>query len=67
VVSRVRPDSAVADVRAEICALGNFFSSPQAAADWQTHYPHGTLVPIAEDFDVNRQAMIVLGWTATRV
>jgi alkylmercury lyase len=65
VVSRIRPDNAVADVRAEICALGNFFTSAQAAADWQAHYPHGELVPIAEDFQINREAMVELGWTAT--
>ncbi|WP_219420236.1 organomercurial lyase [Pseudonocardia nigra] len=66
VVSRVRPDSAVADVRAEICALGNFFSSADAAADWQAHYPQGALVPITEDFAVNREAVIELRWAATR-
>jgi alkylmercury lyase len=67
VVSRIRPGAAVADVRAEICALGNFFASPQAAADWQAHHPHGELVPIAEDFQVNREAMVELGWTPTPV
>jgi alkylmercury lyase len=67
VVSRIRPDAAVADVRAEICALGNFFASRQAAAGWQAHYPHGELVPIAEDFEVNREAMVELGWTAAPV
>jgi alkylmercury lyase len=67
VVSRIRPDAAVADVRAEICALGNFFTSPQAAAEWAARYPHGELVPIAEDFQVNREAMAELGWTAAPV
>jgi alkylmercury lyase len=67
VVSRIRPDAAVADVRAEICALGNFFASPRAAADWQAHYPHGALVLIAEDFEVNREAMVELGWTTAPV
>jgi alkylmercury lyase len=67
VVSRIRPDTAVADVRAEICDLGNFFASPHAAADWQTQYPDGAVVPICEDFEVNREAMIELGWTATPV
>lgn len=63
VVSRIRPDAAVADVRAQICTLGNFFASPDAAADWQAHHPDGTLVPVREDFEVNREAMIELGWT----
>lgn len=65
VVSRIRPDAAVADVRAEICALGSFFASLHAAADWQAHHPDGALVPIREDFEVNRNAMIELGWTVS--
>jgi alkylmercury lyase len=65
VVSRIRPDTAVADVRAEICALGSFFASADDAADWHTHHPDGTLVPVREDFEVNREAMIELGWAAT--
>jgi alkylmercury lyase len=64
VVSRIRPDTAVADVRAEICALGSFFASADDAADWQAHHSDGTLVPVREDFEVNREAMIELGWTA---
>jgi alkylmercury lyase len=67
VVSRIRPGAAVADVRAEICALGNFFTSALDAADWQAHHPHGELVPITEDFQVNREAMIELSWTPTPV
>jgi alkylmercury lyase len=64
VVSKVRPDHAVADVRTEVCALGSFFSSSEAAADWLAHYPQGQVVPITEDFEVTRQAMIELGWAA---
>lgn len=67
VVSRLRPDTAVADVRAEICALGNFFASAEAAAGWQTHHPGATLVMVAQDFHVTREAAIELGWAATRV
>lgn len=62
VVSKVRPDSPVADVRAEICNLGSFFSSPQAAAQWLAHNPHGAIAPVAEDFEITRQAVIQLGW-----
>jgi len=65
VVSKVRPDHAVSDIRAEVCALGNFFSSHQAAADWLAHNQHGRVVTIAEDFEVTQQAMTELGWTAT--
>jgi alkylmercury lyase len=66
VVSRVRPGHAVDDVRAQICALGNFFASPDAAAGWLTaNKPHGTVVPVAQDFDITRTAAISLGWTAS--
>lgn len=64
VVSRVRPEVPVVDVRAEICNLGNFFQSAQAGAEWQSHVPDATLVPIGEDFEVCRLAMIELGWAA---
>lgn len=63
VVSRIRPEHAVDDLRAEICALGSFFATPDAAADWLAHNPAGQVVPIAEDFDTTRQAAIELGWT----
>ncbi|WP_020389682.1 organomercurial lyase MerB [Kribbella catacumbae] len=62
VVSKVRPDHAVADVRAEICNLGNFFSTPDAAGDWLTHNPHGQIATVADDFEITRQAIIRLGW-----
>ncbi len=65
VVSKVRPDHAVDDIRAQVCALGNFFSSKEAATDWLAHNPHGQVVTIAEDFEVTRQAMTQLGWTAS--
>lgn len=64
VVSKVRPDHAVDDIRAQVCALGNFFSSEQAAADWLAHNSDGKVVTIAEDFEVTKQAMSELGWAA---
>ncbi|MDN4175839.1 organomercurial lyase [Nocardioides sp. SOB77] len=64
VVSKVRPDHAVDDIRAQVCALGNFFSSAEAAADWLAHNPDGKVVTIAEDFEVTKQAMTQLGWAA---
>src|SRR6266536_3592213 len=41
VVSKIRPDHAVDDVRAEICNLGSFFSSAAAAGDWLASHPEG--------------------------
>ena len=64
VVSKVRPAEAVTDVRAEICDLGNFFSSPAAAADWLKHHPDGQVASIADEFTVTQRAMRELGWTA---
>lgn len=64
VVSKVRPNEAVADIRSEICALGHFFSSPEVATDWLAHYSQGKVDPIADDFEIHRQTMIELGWAA---
>lgn len=64
VVSKVRPTERAADARAEICALGNFFSSPEAAAEWSTVYPQGEVVPIADEFEIVQRAQEQLGWAA---
>lgn len=66
VVSKVRPAQALADIRAEACALGHFFASADAAADWLAQYPHGQVVPVAEDFEITRQTMAELGWALNR-
>ena len=65
VVTRIRPDHAVTDVRSEICSLGNFFHSPDAATEWLNHTPHGTVVTVEDDFLTTRLAAIDLGWTTT--
>lgn len=62
VVSKVRPADAVTDIRAEICNLGNFFSSPEAAADWLARNPHGRVDPVADEFEITLRAMSELGW-----
>jgi len=64
VVSKVRPEHAVDDVRAKICNLGSFFSSPGAAGDWLASHPEGAVASVREDFAVTRQAIIQLGWAA---
>jgi alkylmercury lyase len=64
VVSKVRPTEAVTDIRAEICNLGSFFGSPEAAADWLTHNPQGHVDPITTEFTITRRAMSQLGWIA---
>ncbi len=62
VVSEVRPNRAVADVRAEMCHLGHFFSSRDAAAAWFKAYPEGMLNTVAEDFEIHRRVLRQLGW-----
>lgn len=62
VVSEVRPSERVGDVRADICAVGHFFSSREMAAGWLAQYPQGLLNSVAEDFDIHRQMMVELGW-----
>jgi len=63
VVSTVRPTQAVTDIRT-YCDLGNFFSSPDAAADWLTHNPQGQITSVADDFEITRQSLIEVGWVA---
>jgi alkylmercury lyase len=71
VVSLVRPDS-FDDVRGEICALGLFFASREAAAEWLAAHPDGMVHTIEEDFELHREVMEKFGWafgdrrTATR-
>jgi alkylmercury lyase len=66
VVSKVRPAQALADIRAEACALGHFFASAEAAVGWLAQYPDGQVVPVAEDFEITRQTMAELGWALNR-
>jgi len=56
VVSLVRPDR-FDDVRAEVCELGNFLPSREAASEWLATYPQGMLSAIAEEFDLAREVM----------
>lgn len=64
VVSLVRP-SEVGDVRAEVCALGSFFASKEAAAAWLAAYPQGAVHGVREDFELHRGVMEKLGWAAS--
>lgn len=62
VVSRVRPEGPVDDVRTSICNLGNAFASRTAAAPWAAAYPGVEVSTVADDFEVHRQLLIELGW-----
>jgi alkylmercury lyase len=60
VVSEVRPTHRVEDLRANICSLGSFFSSREAAAEWLARNPQGQLNSVADDFDLHRRTAIAL-------
>ena len=62
VVSEVRPTERVDDIRGDICSVGLFFSSREAAAPWLEHYPQGQLHTVEYDFEIHRQAIKDLGW-----
>ena len=62
VVSSVRPDEKVKDIRKDICSVGLFFSSREAAEDWLTAHPEGFLHSVKEDFEVHREVFAELGW-----
>ena len=62
VVSRVRPEGPVDDVRTSICNLGNAFASPTAAAPWGAAYPGVEVSSVADDFELHRQILVELGW-----
>jgi alkylmercury lyase len=61
VVSLVRPDK-INDIRAEACALGNFFASSAAAGEWLAAHPEGMVHSVDEDFKLHREVMEKLGW-----
>lgn len=67
VVSAVRPTGAVADVRAETCNLGHFYSSPAAAGAWADEHPDGYVLSVDEAFRVDREVIVRLGWDAAGV
>ncbi|MEX0874627.1 MAG: organomercurial lyase MerB [Actinomycetota bacterium] len=66
VVSEVRPQDVVRDVRTEICGLGHFFSSREAAAEWVAAHPEGQVNTVHEDFMVHRAVFEELEWGTGR-
>lgn len=51
VVSQLTPDD-TSRIRADICAVGHFFASPEAARPWTEAHPDGFTVPIADSAEV---------------
>lgn len=65
VVSEIRPEHRVTDLRGEICSQGLFFSSREAAAEWLARTPNGQVESVVDDFAVHRQISEEVGWTTT--
>jgi alkylmercury lyase len=51
VVSQLTPGD-VSRIRADVCALGHFFASAEAARPWTEAHPDGFTVPIADSTEV---------------
>jgi alkylmercury lyase len=54
VVSLVAPEASP-DVRRAFCDYVNFFSSPEAAAEWLAAHPGATTLPVAEAYELGRR------------
>jgi alkylmercury lyase len=64
VMSAVRPPGRLADVRADTCDHGHFFSSVAATTAWADTHPNGHIYPVEEAFRLDRQVIRQLGWAA---
>jgi alkylmercury lyase len=64
VMSAVRPPGLLADVRADTCDHGHFFSSLAATNAWAEAHPDGHIYPVEEAFRLDRQVIQRLGWAA---
>ena len=60
----MRPAGGFADVRADSCDHGHFFSSIEATAAWADTHRDGYIYPVAEAFRLDRQVIKQLGWDA---
>jgi alkylmercury lyase len=55
VVSIVTPAANLSDFRQALCQEQHFFSSPQAASQWQAAHPEGIVVSVADAFTLKRR------------
>ncbi|GAB3225417.1 organomercurial lyase MerB [Glycomyces halotolerans] len=51
VVSQLTPED-TSRIRTDVCAVGHFFASPEAARPWTQAHPDGFTVPIADSAEV---------------
>ena len=64
VVSAFRPTEKVQNIRTDLCDLGHFYSSREAAAEWLKVNPEGQLNSVPDDFEIQRRISEEIGWTA---
>jgi alkylmercury lyase len=62
VMSAVRPRGELANVRAQTCDHGHFFSSSAATAAWTQAHLDGHIYPVEQAFRLDRQVIKQLGW-----
>ncbi|MDN5747082.1 MAG: organomercurial lyase MerB [Pseudonocardia sp.] len=55
VVSVLVPDGGSSSVRASFCDQVHFFATPAAARDWLAEHPGGTVLSVADAFDLGRR------------
>jgi alkylmercury lyase len=65
VVTSVRPDTPIANVRAATCNHGHFFVSATAASTWAAEHPGGHVHSVDEAFRLDKAVLERLGWAAT--
>lgn len=63
VVSGVIPSDLPDDVRKEVCQIGHFYSSAEAASEWLKQHPEGRVVTVSQEFEATRKGAKALGWT----
>ena len=54
------------DVRTDVCALGSFFASSEAAGEWLAAHPEGMIHSVEEAFELHREVMEQIGWAYPR-
>jgi alkylmercury lyase len=65
VVTSVRPNTPIANVRTATCNHGHFFASAAAASNWAAEHPGGHVHSVDEAFRVDKEVLERVGWAAT--
>jgi alkylmercury lyase len=65
VVTSVRPNTPIANVRTATCNHGHFFASAAAASNWAAEHPGGHVHSVDEAFRLDKEVLERVGWAAT--